>query len=40
MTDQRVPAVRAGEVPPGFAVVAGLGAIMLALTVRMIQTYD
>ncbi len=29
-----------GEVLPGFAVVAGLGLIMLALTVRMIQTYD
>jgi ABC-2 type transport system permease protein len=29
-----------GEVLPGFAVVAGLGVIMLALTVRMIQTYD
>jgi ABC-2 type transport system permease protein len=29
-----------GKVLPGFAVVAVLGAIMLALTVRMIQTYD
>jgi ABC-2 type transport system permease protein len=29
-----------GEVLPGFAVVAGLGAIMLALTVRIIKTYD
>jgi ABC-2 type transport system permease protein len=29
-----------GEVLPGFAVVAVLGAIMLALNVRMIKTYD
>lgn len=28
------------EVLPGFAVIAGLGAIMLALTVRMIRNYD
>jgi ABC-2 type transport system permease protein len=29
-----------GEILPGFAVVAVLGAIMLALTVRMIKAYD
>jgi ABC-2 type transport system permease protein len=29
-----------GEVLPGFAVVAVLGAVMLALSVRMIKTYD
>ena len=29
-----------GAVLPGFAVVAGLGAIMLLLNVRMIQSYD
>ena len=28
------------KVLPGFAVVAGLGAIMLLLNVRMIRTYD
>ncbi|HEU4735615.1 MAG TPA: ABC transporter permease [Solirubrobacterales bacterium] len=29
-----------GAVLPGFAVVAGLGLVMLGLTVRMIRTYD
>jgi ABC-2 type transport system permease protein len=29
-----------GKILPGFAVVAALGAIMLALTVRMIKNYD
>ncbi len=29
-----------GAILSGFAVVAGLGAIMLLLNVRMIQTYD
>jgi len=29
-----------GAILPGFAVVAALGALMLALTVRMIKTYD
>jgi ABC-2 type transport system permease protein len=29
-----------GKVLPGFAVVAGLGAIMFGLTIRMIRTYD
>jgi ABC-2 type transport system permease protein len=29
-----------GAILPGFAVVAGLGAIMLALNIRMIKTYD
>ena len=29
-----------GTILPGFAVVAALGAIMLALTVRIIKTYD
>jgi ABC-2 type transport system permease protein len=28
------------DIWPGFAVVAVLGAVMLALNVRMIQTYD
>jgi ABC-2 type transport system permease protein len=29
-----------GEILPGFAVVAALGAVMLVLNVRMIQSYD
>jgi ABC-2 type transport system permease protein len=29
-----------GTILPGFAVVVGLGAIMLALNVRVINTYD
>lgn len=29
-----------GKILPGFAVVAGLGLVMLALTVRMIKNYD
>jgi ABC-2 type transport system permease protein len=29
-----------GEVLPGFAVIAGLGAVMLVLNVRMIRRYD
>ncbi len=29
-----------GEILPGFAVVAVLGVVMLALNVRMIRTYD
>jgi ABC-2 type transport system permease protein len=29
-----------GEIWPGFAVIAVLGAVMLALNVRMIRSYD
>ena len=29
-----------GEIWPGFAVIAGLGVVMLVLNVRMIQRYD